>query len=434
MTEQMPFELLAAVFGELALSDRVAPSLVSKRWRSAMLDTPSIWKGINCISTSSSFAGFLQKLQYSGRSTIDLTMELSVFSQVLEGAISENVDRCNRLKIVFGNVPDAAGLDMLRHALSYHAPILKRLSLTESWALVAGLVFAAHFALFSGHAPKLHHVHLACNIQSLAQMDNAAFANVTTVDWSQTDINMIVSTNLSSLFKLFPRVVYLKIAIMPDWWGGERNTTAHDALDVVPAPAALRSLDLLTSSAMSLDWFRQLNLLSWHHLLRVAINADSGDIADESLITLFQTHSKLQPLHCAWIGWVGSPSFLPTGVAVTFGNGEMHRMLARGSCPPEQSRSMTERTMHQRLQPLPASLFVNITHLYLHELLFDTEAFPPELPSFPAVVKLTVMLMSDHFWWNDLGTSPLHVRYLLLPNLLRRLNLISDILKRDKRR
>ena len=347
-------------------------------------------------------------LRLAAQSSIELDVVVSGENEkVVIPALEANIHRCTQLRLIFDG--GAGGLwphiDEVRRCLGLPAPQLRQLIMHDDYAQYLGDDLTQNLCLFGGHSPRLNLISLTLDLNTLSPIDARSLAQVTVVTLQQ--IGRTDSAALRLLLRLTPAMRYLRLCVQT--W----SDPSHEE-HTIELPPSLHSLDIIpTDAANSQSGIRLLKCLRWQHLHRVSLQAKDDLATEKDMRYLFHAFPGPQPPQTAWIGWADKPVSIDTGVAVFFSKADLHAIVPesfRGDAVP--SIPVEERSAFDVQQPLTASLFTNITQLYLHELVFDPDVLQYDLPTFPLVSDLRIMLMDEHFLKHNFGTGPFLVSYL----------------------
>ena len=407
LATKLPAEILATILSHLSTQERATAALISKDWLNAFRHSPHIWRETSCYGSNESALAMDEMLKLSGQTTVDMNVTLSESNEdTLIETLENNIPRCKKLYVWFSSDYGWPQIDRLANALRTAAPRLQSMWLTDPNSQFLNAEAFEGINLFDGRADCLTCFQFDGDIDVLRDLDASALRSVRTASlWQRGRMN---SSHLELLFKLFPAVVYLRVQIQDcEEEEGEAATTP-----CIP-PASLRSLDIMADTQDSnvlpfLDWVR------WQDIFRVGLETEGYTYPSDRLVSFLTStpptgpNAHHEPLHTAWIDWYDEANDLDIGISIymTGSDTPPHVLLPRNFHGDVPAMTVPERTVYKIKTSVPASMFANITTLYVAELVFDPMSLPIPLPPLPTVVDLKIVLMNSHFIKNDLGVSP----------------------------
>ena len=408
---KVPVELLANVFAELALPDRIAASRVATTWRTAFL-TPMVWAEIKCERSRESALAMKQMLSLSARSPLRLDIIMTRHnSEIILDALEGNVSRCLAIDLALEPNISSHDLDRLVGCFSLEMPRLRRFWLHDP-GVVGHLLIKDDSngrQIFNGCVSGLRSVTLCCDMSTLEGIDCPAFANVQNAILFQPG-NM-EARHLATFFRLFPAVVHTFMRV--------ESYSDDEASDspLVSLPPSLRSI-VLVSDTVASNGFSILKRLRWQHVLRLSMQPKGGMVTEADMLSFFNGTQRHLTRRTAWVDWEDKLSAEAAGIGVSLSmtddESDMHVLLSRNYHGPEPSISTAERTSFELTAPLPASIFINVTKLYLNELIFDPDMLQHAFPEVVAVEDLKILLTNTHFQRHHIGVSPFVVSQTML--------------------
>ena len=399
---RLPVELLAVIFEQLHVRERMTVSLVSRKWHTTIYTSPDVWRRLSCGSSERAARALARMLALSAHASIELDVVLSEQTEsILIPLLTEHLHRCTRLVLRLGSGDFASWprMEATRHLLDTVAAPQLHTFILEDFGSVLGLPVFNGTRLFAANSPQLDLVVLKVRIlQSLEALDLLAFLRVSVVTIQQSQWTS--HTDIQIVLGIFPGLRYLRV-IVEGWPSNAPDPTVH-------VPGSLRSLVLSSTSGADLAAFKILQRLSFQHLLRVSVECfeRARDVADADLLMVFDGWSREGQLQTARISWPTSLQALEDGAVITFCDGEIETCLPISYTGRVPSRTVGERTIFDLRQRLPATLFDNVTMLYLHELVFDSDSLPYVPPVFPQVEDLRISLTNHFHCLHQLVSAP----------------------------
>jgi len=403
-------ELLASVFAELSVADRIAAALVCRPWRDSVFGSPRVWTNVYCRGTQQSALAMVEMLRLSAQSPIRLSIVVSgENSETAIDALNDCLPRCSHLELMFdGTTESHPDVREVLECLAQPAPKLRSFWLHDPEMQYLNLDIAGDLHIFAGHAPQLQSLLLNCDASTLALIDPAGL--VTAKNVFVCHPTEMKTYHLTVLFRLVPCVVHLLLRV-------QQADGAIDANDAIDVPRTLRSLDIVSEISESNAWLL-LKHMKWQHIHRVSLQPKGCYFTEADLLWFFHGTTGAQPsAYSAWIDWEDDLLEMGNGVTLYISDiaaDDPHILLPRTYHGPEPSVSVPERSSFELVDPLPSSLFVNVTRLYLNELVFDPDCLRHPLPPLPAVVDLKIRMTTAHFIRHNLGISPFVVSSALL--------------------
>ena len=408
----LPVEKITEILGWLPVQDRVTASSTCKDWHTAAFSAPEIW-------TEITYSPYLFRTPVALTKMLEYSAECPIFLEVLIDnnnwdtvclEIFSAIHRITRLDLNVGwNFDPVLRIELMR-ALSTPAPLLRMLWLEDPNSNLDGLGQEG-LEIFSDQAPCLRDVVLHCNINLVEPEYTAVFRRARRFMIHQ--VGKTSKSNVAHAVKLFPNLKHLTVLI--EAWRED---------DILSPPVDLpRSLEVFeafptstfTGSGHVIDSVR------WRGVARIMTELSTDQATEDAVHNFFRATSQTT-LHDArvseglsvastlWIDWdVNAYTYATSGLAVrTFelATDDLYALVPLSHPPVFNPRLHHELILSSLSAPLPASLGEAITSLFLNELAFDPVSFPPALPPFPCLERLTIWLVPSVFHANDYGSSP----------------------------